>query len=133
MNEFYDQDSFLDAAIETYPLAPLPTDFVSRVMTQVGQQPQVIILPRFKLQFLDVALPAFMALFALLLVVVGMWLTGRLDAVGLPAVQLNLALAGQVPPWFGISAIVVLGEVMVAIMVGVMLWLDRPFLPLNQS
>jgi hypothetical protein len=133
MNEFNDQDSFLDAAIETYPLAPLPTDFVSRVMTQVGQQPQVIILPRFKLQFLDVALPAFMALFALLLVVVGMWLTGRLDAAGLPAVQLNLALAGQVPPWFGISAVVVLGEVMVAIMVGVMLWLDRPFLPLNQS
>jgi hypothetical protein len=133
MSESNDQDSCLDAAIETYPLAPLPSGFVNRVMAQVKQQPQAIVRPRFRLQFLDVALPAFMALFALLVMVVGMWLTGQLGAAGLPAVQLNLTSAGQVPPWFGISAVVVLGEVMVAIMVGAMLWLDRPYLPVNQS
>jgi hypothetical protein len=133
MSESNNRDSILDAAIESYPPAPLPSGFVNRVMAQVRQQPQAIVPPRFRLQFLDVALPAFLALFTFLVVVVGMWLTGQLDAAGLPGTQLNLTLAGQIPAWFGISAVAVLGEVMVAIMVGVTLWLDQPFLPVDQS
>lgn len=133
MSESNERDSILDAAIESYPLAPLPSGFVGRIMAQVGQQSQDIVLPRFQLQFLDVALPAFLALFAFLVVTVGVWLTRGLNSAGLAGFQLNLTLIGQIPAWFGLSAIAVIGEVMAVIMVGVMLWLDRPFLPVNQS
>jgi len=132
MSDFSDWDNSLDAAIESYPLAPLPSGFVNRLMAQVEQEPRAVDLPRFRLQFLDVALPAFLALFALMVVTGGIWLGGQLNAAGLANPQSNLALIGQIPPWFGVGALAVLGEVTMMIMVGVRLWLDGPFLRVNQ-
>jgi hypothetical protein len=66
-----EDDRLIDAALSSYPLSPVPPGFTRRVMREVGKF-QVRRLKvetntvRFRLDFLDVALPAFFAFFGML-------------------------------------------------------------------
>lgn len=52
-------DLLIEAALNAYPLAPPPPGFTARVMAEVWQAPRLA----FRLEFIDLALPAFFALF----------------------------------------------------------------------
>lgn len=62
MNELH--DDLLTQALESYPQAPLPPGFMRRVMAQIEPAP----LPRFRLQFVDLAVPAFASLLLVTLI-----------------------------------------------------------------
>lgn len=61
MNEFSEKDVLLDQVLAEYPQAALPPGFVGRVMAQIETAP--VSLPvRFQLQFVDLAVPTFVSL-----------------------------------------------------------------------
>jgi hypothetical protein len=64
MNEF---DPQIDAAFDTYPLVPLPARFIRRTMVHI--QPR----PRFRLDFLDLALPVFVLIFGITMISLTFW------------------------------------------------------------
>lgn len=55
-------DSIVDAALNTYPLAPVPSGLVRRTLARLQPRPVV----RFRLEFLDFVVPLFFVSFALL-------------------------------------------------------------------
>jgi len=55
----HDPEKLIDAALDSYPVYPVPPGFTNRVMAQIVAKPV-----RFRLEFLDFILPAFFALFA---------------------------------------------------------------------
>ena len=63
MNESH--DNLLTQALESVPQAPLPPGFVNRVMTRIEPAP---LPPRFRLQFVDLAVPAFASLLLVTLI-----------------------------------------------------------------
>lgn len=63
MNELH--DNLLTQVLESYPQAPLPSGFVNRVMAQIEPAP---LPPRFQLQFVDLAVPAFASLLLVTLI-----------------------------------------------------------------
>ena len=73
MNESH--DNLLTQALESVPQAPLPPGFVNRVMTRIEPAP---LPPRFRLQFVDLAVPAFASLLLVTLILLAAqtdWLT----------------------------------------------------------
>ncbi len=81
-NEF---DPRIDAALDTYPPAPVPSGIVQRAMRQIRTQsqaqskPQFRAKPRFRLEFLDIVIPAFTAFFALVVGALILWMLNHLD------------------------------------------------------
>jgi hypothetical protein len=69
------------------PLYPLPEGFTLRVMAKI-ERPQV----RFRLTFLDLALPAFFTFFATIIVGAAVWVYSTLDPLWLPRFLLFLQL-----------------------------------------
>ena len=132
MNQAKRENDLLQSAVESYPLTPLPDGFVGRVMLQVRRDTQAVVLPKFRLQFLDVALPAFLALLVALIGIVGSWWMGALGSTVMPEIQFDWAAVRQAVPWIAVGVTALLGEVAVVMMVGVRLWLDRPFLTLSR-
>ena len=65
-------DPRLDEALDSMPLAPLPKGFSRQVLAKI-ESPQV----RFRLTFLDLALPSFFALFATIIVGAAVSMYGR--------------------------------------------------------
>lgn len=55
MNESFEHDLLLNQVLDDYPQAALPAGFVGRVLARIEPAP-------FRLQFLDVAVPAFVSL-----------------------------------------------------------------------
>jgi hypothetical protein len=115
-------DPLIDAALESYPLTPLPRRFVRRTMA--------VIRPRFRLEFLDLALPGFFILFAATLAGVAFWLVNALNPVWLLEIQIRAGWYAQnlnaLPlGWFaavglaGFSATILAGVILA-------LALDRP-------
>ena len=51
-------DSIIDAALDSYPLDPVPSGFTRQVMSQIVTRPAP-----FRLDFLDLALPVFFTFF----------------------------------------------------------------------
>ena len=121
-----DQDTLLDDWLDSVPLAPLPSGFVSRVMAQVQTVPQAVRPPRFRLEFLDWALPVFTALFALLLMLIWRPLAPAAARLFLDDNPLTAVAAGQVPDLLLVIGLLVLAELFLAGVVGVWLWADRP-------
>ena len=76
-----DFDPLIDAAFDSYPLAPLPSRFIRRTMGRIR--------PRFHLEFLDLALPAFIVLFAITVVSLGFWLVNALNPLWLLELQVR--------------------------------------------
>jgi hypothetical protein len=123
-------DAQIDAALNTYPLASLPPGFIKRTMGRILPK------PRFRLEFLDLALPAFLIFFAITIISLGFWLITSLNPIWL----LELQVKGQ---WFarninllplGLYTFVGFAGVCVFLLLGLALALamDRP-IPLRRS
>jgi hypothetical protein len=67
-------DPRIDAALDSYPVVPLPSGFVRRTMAQVT--PTKV---RFRLDFLDLVIPAFFTIFALLALAMLLWTLNHLN------------------------------------------------------
>ena len=80
-------DLRLDEALDSMPLAPLPEGFSRQVMAKI-ERPQV----RFRLTFLDLALPAFFTLFTTIIVGAAVWIYTTLDPLWMPRFILYLQL-----------------------------------------
>ena len=70
MNEQRELDTILDEAIESYPMAELPSNFTFRVMAEVNHHPQIKVPERFRLDYLDFLIPGFLVLFFVLVTAV---------------------------------------------------------------
>jgi hypothetical protein len=64
-----DADRVLDAALDSYPLTPVPSGLVRRTLARIQPRP----MPRFRLEFLDIAVPLFIVLFGLLTIWAAFW------------------------------------------------------------
>lgn len=84
MNEL---DPRIEAALESYPITPLPRGFVRRTMAQIEPSS-----PSFRLDFLDVAIPLFLALFILTMGVIAMLILRTADPLWVLEIQLYLQL-----------------------------------------
>jgi hypothetical protein len=120
-------DAIVEAALNAYPLAPAPSGFSARVMAQL-RPPK----PIFHLEFIDLALPAFFALFSAGILAVTLYLLFGLDK--LTRLQLELQIKvwlAQVsaPPvaivWMPI--LVACGVIGTVALVGIGIWtMQRP-------
>jgi len=119
----------LEESLHTLPLAPLPPGFVRQVMVQVAAQPQTA-PPRFRLQFLDVALALALGGFMILLLSTAVWYLEQSETGWLPALRAQIGQMGQsetaVLLWFLIAAAIA-AEIALGIFVCVQLWQERPY------
>ena len=125
-----DFEPLIDAAFDSYPLAPLPSRFVQRTIARI--QPR----PRFHLEFLDLALPAFIILFGITVISLGFWLVNTLNPLWLLELQVRTQWYAQnmnALPW-GLFAVVGIAAISACTLAGLMLVLafDRP-IPLRRS
>jgi hypothetical protein len=73
-------DHQMDEALRDIPLHPLPDGFTRRVISQVrGLSNQTHPRPQFRLEFVDVSVPAFVAFFLTALASAGLWLWRAVD------------------------------------------------------
>ena len=126
MNE--QTDTILETALTTVPLAPLPAGFMARTLRQLP--PRAVPVIRFRLEFLDMALPLAIGVFAAAILLVMGWYTGilSLDWFPTPANPLTLPSLTTLPltTWAGIAVLVLAIEAMLTV-VGVLaysLWGD---------
>jgi hypothetical protein len=80
-------DPRLDEALDSIPLVALPEGFTGRVLARI-EHPQV----RFRLTFLDLALPTFFSMFAAIILGAAVWIYTTLDPLWLPRFILFLQL-----------------------------------------
>jgi len=121
-----DSESLIDAALDSYPMAPLPRRFVRRTMAGIRAGSRL----RFRLEFLDVALPAFFVLFTGTLTGLGFWLLNALNPLWLLEIRIRAGWYAQnldaLPlGWF---ALVGFAGLSAAVLAGLILLLvfDRP-------
>jgi hypothetical protein len=90
-----ERDRKIEAALGSYPLVPLPGGFSSRLFARLG--PKKVWKPaRFRLEFVDLAIPAFLVVFNLLLIFVFAWMLYAVDPLWLLRGRLQLQLLLQV-------------------------------------
>ena len=84
-----EKEAWIDDALNTYPLAPVPPGLRRRVMAQIAaeRQPPAI---AFRLDFLDFAVPAFIAFFVTLALSVGATILLMADPIKLLRMQLAI-------------------------------------------
>jgi hypothetical protein len=92
MNE---RDRKIEASLRSYPLVPLPGGFSRRLFARLGSK-TVWKPARFRLEFVDLAIPAFMVVFNLLLFFVLAWMLNTLDPTWMLRGRLELQLLLQV-------------------------------------
>jgi hypothetical protein len=105
MNETEEQEAIIEAALDAYPLVPLPAGFVRATMARLVRP------VRFRLTFLDVALPFGVALLMAALFGLFLWLRGTIALTGLtlPNFEAVPAVAGV--SWAAVVLLILLGEV----------------------
>jgi hypothetical protein len=127
MNE---TDRLIDAALDSYPLAPLPPRFVRRTMAAIRAGSPAFPRPKFRLEFLDVALPVFFGFFGVTILGLGLWFVNAINPLWLLQLEirtqwylqnLNLLPVG----WFAGAAIAGVCAVALAV-VGLAVALERP-------
>jgi len=131
MRDFNPQiDMQIDLALNTYPLAPLPPGFIKHTMGRILPK------PRFHLEFLDLALPAFIIFFVVIIIGLGFWLVSSLNPIWLLELQVRgqwFARNMNLFPW-GLFTFVGFAGVCIFLLfgLGLALALDRP-IPLRRS
>ena len=117
-------DRRIDAAIETYPIASLPSGFVQRTMKRIN------IEFRFRWQFIDIVLPVFFFLFSLLCILVAAWLLQMIDPLWLPQVELQIRMSLLIMPtwakWLGLGGIFLGTTALGAIFTSALVIFSRP-------
>jgi len=112
----------IEAAIESFPLKDLPPGFVKQTMRRLSPR------PRFHFEFLDLAIPTFLALCTAMPGVSMVWITRQDGAAWLSgAVSLVGTYTQANLVWLlAITAIVVSAGVFLLVLV-ITLWLESPF------
>lgn len=107
MNETQRQEALLDAALDAYPLAPLPAGFVRATMARLA--PPI----RFRLHFLDVALPFGFALLMVTVFGLFIWLSSTIAPANLSLPDLGALPALDIGgiSWAAVVFLILLGEV----------------------
>jgi hypothetical protein len=113
-------ETVIEETLNHYPLEPLPEHFVDQVMTRIRVLALEPAQVRFRLDFLDWAIPLFSAFFALILIgLIRRW--AFWDGLFWNDVSTTLN-----PDWLFIIGLIVIAETVLAGMVGVWLWFDKP-------
>lgn len=127
-DEFDRGDAQFDEAIASYPMASLPPGFTEQVMARVAVTPQLE--KQFRLQFLDLALPAFIATFGTAVFLFTRWLSGNLKIDSLPPVAPVIPFTNYLETipdfWMGIGLCVLLIEITVGVVLAIQLFTDPP-------
>ncbi len=128
MNEFTTQDARIDQAINKFPMETLPPGFTDRVMTQISSSPQVA--PKFRLHFIDYALPVFGALFGIILTGLVAWLTGTIQIDGIPAADIATPIMTYLstlsPSWIVLGVLILGAELAMGLAISSQLLFDQP-------
>ncbi len=128
MDEMIIDETRLDEAINSYPTAPLPPGFAQRVMVEVARTPQLE--ARFRLQFIDLALPVFMTMFGTAVLLTTLWLSGYRIFEWLPQPTISLSIANlpeAIPDnWIGIGLIILLVELLASFIIATQVISDSP-------
>jgi hypothetical protein len=116
------QDRLIDAAIQSYPLESLPSGFAKKTMHRLAPR------SRFHLEFLDLAIPTFLAFCTAMLGVSVIWITRQADFTWLSgALPLVEAYAQTDEIWLLVAAaMVILGGLFLLALI-VIAWLETPF------
>lgn len=118
-------DNAIIEALEDLPLAPLPPGFVYATMRKITPK------PRFRLQFLDLALPVLSGVFFVCTLMILGWFTGNFTYEWLPYpagfAQGFFGLITQLPGYMLLAlALGVEAALVMVVGITVALWLDRP-------
>jgi hypothetical protein len=106
------------------PLAPLPPHFVSEVMAQLKPAAKPAPIPiHFRLEFLDWAIPAFTAVFAL--AIFFLWSGLALPNVSSLPAALSQFFATFNSNWLALILLTLILEIYVGIMLAYWLWSDN--------
>ena len=125
----------LDTALATLPITPLPDGFMARLRHNLA--PRIVPVARFRLDFLDMALPLGVGVFAAAILLVFCWYTGILfpDWLPSPTHPLNLPSLTNLSltTWAGVGLLILAVEAVLAVLgvVAYNLWSDAaaPSLP----
>lgn len=125
----------LDAALDSFPLAPVPSGLVRRALARITPRPVV----RFRLEFLDFAVPLFLVTFVILTVWAAFWTLNYVSPYWMLewATQLKINQqwlmfkAMQIPSWLP-ALLAILGSLSVLVMGFIAILLaERTFLSLR--
>jgi hypothetical protein len=124
-------EQYIDAALDSYPEAPLPPDFVQDTMRQVA------LSTRFRVEFVDVAVPAFIAIFGTTILGLLIWGATQIDPLWVQQCILILKMnqATLSPGLIGVSlSFAVLGAGVAVLSAPFVLWMfiNRP-MPVERS
>ncbi len=135
MDEMITDETRLDEAINSYPLTPLPPGFAQRVMVEVSRTPQLE--ARFRLQFIDLALPAFMTTFGTAVLLTTLWLSGHWTIAGLSQPVMTIPFSNYVEAipdeWIGIGLMILLLELVASLIVAGQVISDQPQVAIQNS
>lgn len=120
MNELH--DNLLTQVLESYPQAPLPSGFVNRVMAEIEPAP---LPPRFRLQFVDLAVPAFASLLLVTLILLAAQTDWLPLLLGGETAVFPLTLP-QLTPTLTAVIMAVVGELALLVIFCWGLWGDAP-------
>lgn len=128
-------DAQVDAALDSYPLSPVPPGLVRRTLTRLQPRPR----PRFRLEFVDLAVPLFLVVFALLTGWALLWTLNFLFPYWMLELTPQLAFARQwlqfvwmrLPAWLPIFTISMGGLILTGISMALLILLERSLLSLR--
>lgn len=128
-------DAQLDAALDSYPLAPVPPGLMRRTLAKLPPRPR----PRFRLEFVDLAVPMFLVIFALLTGWTLLWTLNFLSPHWMLELAPRLAFARQwlqfelmrLPVWLPALTIILGGLTLTGITLAFILLLERSLLSLR--
>ncbi len=127
MNEFAappHPDSIVETAFATLPVVPLPPGFTRRTLARLTSQ------PTFRLDFLDLAMPLGVGVFAAALLFLTFWLSGNLTSDWLPHPTHIITLPSlkelSLTFWVGAGILILAVEAMLALLglLAYSLWSD---------
>ena len=126
-------DHFLDAALDSYPLAPVPPGLVRRTLARLQLRPQ------FRLEFLDLAVPLFLIVFILLTVWVTFWTLNTLSPHWMLALAPRLAFARQwlefelmrLPSWLPLLVMILGSTTLIGVVLSMILMIERSLISMR--
>jgi len=121
-------DPRIDAAIDSYPITPLPHGFIHRTMRKINPVPV-----QFQLHFLDLAIPAFFITFLGTLAAVALWTFSTINPIWFLRLERELDWIQMTQPALIPAAMIGL-LLFVGVVFGILsmiLWLERGSIPLQ--
>jgi hypothetical protein len=80
-------ERLIDHTLDTLPVEPLPPGFTPKLIARISRRK-----PGFRLEFTDIAVPVFLAIFGILLVFCLFWIYSTIDPIWFMRLQLEWQL-----------------------------------------